>query len=49
MKEKGVNFEQIKKKLVKEQYGEAETLNSLDTMPKNKMFELIERIKTIKK
>jgi len=49
MKEKGVNFEQIKKKLVKEQYEEAETLNSLDSLPKNKMFELIERIKTINK
>jgi len=49
MKEKGVNFDQIKKKLVKEQYEEAESLSSLDALPKNKMFELIERIKTISK
>ena len=48
MKEKGVEFDQLKRKLIKENFEKAESLDSVEGLPKNKMFELIERIKTIK-
>jgi hypothetical protein len=48
MNEKGVTFEKIKDKLVKEQYEGAEDLESLSGISKLKVFELIERIKKAK-
>ena len=47
MKEKGVSFEQVKKKLVKEGFENAEHLNAVEDIPKNKIFELIERLKKV--
>ena len=48
MKDKGVTFEQIKKKLIKEKYEDAEELKSVSDLPKFKMFELVERLKKVK-
>jgi hypothetical protein len=45
MKDKSVNFDQLKKKLIKESFDNAENLNSILDIPKAKIFELIERIK----
>jgi len=45
MKDKGVDFDQLKKKLIKEKFDNAENLNSISDIPKAKIFELIERIK----
>jgi hypothetical protein len=47
MKEKGVTFEQVKKKLVKEGFENAEHLSAIEDIPKNKIFELIERLKKV--
>ena len=49
MKDKGVTFEQIKGKLVKEKYEDAEELKSVNDLPKFKLFELVERLKKVKK
>lgn len=49
MKDKGVTFEQIKSKLVKEGYEDAEDLTSVSGLPKFKMFELVERLKKVKR
>ena len=49
MNEKGVPFEKIKAKLVAEQFDNAEGLASLQDIPKLKAFELIERLKKIKR
>jgi hypothetical protein len=49
MKEKGVSFEIIKKKLINEECKGAESFNSIDDIPKNKIFELIERLKKVNK
>tara|TARA_Y100001934_G_C12367577_1_gene784392 strand:+ start:1416 stop:2126 length:711 start_codon:yes stop_codon:yes gene_type:complete len=48
MKEKSITFESVKKKLVKEKFEGLEKIKGVDDIPKFKMFELIERIKTIK-
>jgi len=48
MKEKGVTFDILKKKLEKEEYDGAATLTSVEGIPKSKIFELIQRIKKIK-
>ena len=45
MKEKGISFDQIQKRLVKDKYEKAEELASIDDISKPKIFELIERIK----
>ena len=45
MKDKSVNFDQLKKKLIKEKFDNADNLNSISDIPKAKIFELIERIK----
>ena len=45
MKEKGITWDQIKNKLIKEQFPKAETMSSTSDIPKNKIFELIQRIK----
>jgi hypothetical protein len=49
MSEKGVSFEKIKAKLVAEGCEEAESMQELNDVPKLKAFELIERLKKIKK
>ena len=48
MREKNVSFEQIKAKLLKEGYDEAENLSTVEDLPKLKAFELIERLKKAK-
>jgi hypothetical protein len=45
MKEKGISFEQIQKRLVKDKYEKAEEMTSINDLSKPKIFELIERIK----
>jgi len=45
MKHKSISFEQLKKKLIKENFENAEGINELSDIPKAKIFELIERIK----
>lgn len=47
MKDKNVSFEQLKKKLIKEKFDNAEQINSLTDISKSKIFELIERIKKV--
>ena len=49
MKDKGVSFEQIKKKLVQENYEGSEDISSISDLPKFKIFELVERLKRVKK
>jgi hypothetical protein len=48
IKEKNISFDILKKKLIKEKFENAENLNSISDIPKVKIFELIERIKSIK-
>jgi len=48
MNEKGVNFDKIKQRLMKESFSGAEELSSLSDIPKLKAFELIERLKKAK-
>jgi hypothetical protein len=48
MKDKSISFENLKKKLIKEKFDNAETLNSVNDIPKVKIFELIDRIKNVK-
>lgn len=48
MTEKNISFEVLKKKLIKENFENAENLKSIQDIPKNKIFELIERIKNAK-
>lgn len=45
MKEKNVTFEQLKKKLIKEKFENADNINIIQDIAKSKIFELIERIK----
>ena len=45
MKEKGISFDQIQKRLIKDKYEKAEELASINEISKPKIFELIERIK----
>jgi hypothetical protein len=45
MKEKGISFEQIQKRLIKDKYEKAEEVTSINDLSKPKIFELIERIK----
>jgi hypothetical protein len=45
MQDKGISFDILKKKLVKEKFDGAENFNSIKDVPKSKVFELIERIK----
>jgi hypothetical protein len=47
MKEKSISFEQLKKKLIKEKFENAENLTSVQDIPKVKIFELIERLKKV--
>jgi hypothetical protein len=45
MKDKGISFEQLKKKLIKEKFDNAENLTCTNDIPKVKIFELLDRIK----
>lgn len=47
MKDKNISLEQLKKKLIKEKFDNAEQINSLTDISKSKIFELIERIKKV--
>ena len=47
MKDKNISFDQLKKKLIKEKFDNAENINSITDISKSKIFELIERIKKI--
>ena len=47
MKDKGVTFDILKKKLIKEKFEGAENFNTITDIPKVKIFELIDRIKRI--
>jgi len=47
MQEKGITFDTLKKKLVKEKFENADNFNSVKDVPKSKVFELIERIKKV--
>jgi hypothetical protein len=48
MKEKGINFDTLKKRLIKDKFDGAENFNAITDIPKVKIFELIDRIKKIK-
>ena len=48
MKQKGVSFVSLKKRLISEGYPDAEELNSVSDISKPKTFELISRIKNKK-
>lgn len=48
MKDKNINFEQLKKRLIKDRFDGAENLSSVSDISKVKIFELIDRIKKIK-
>ena len=47
MKEKGISFDKLKVKLLKEEYKGESELNSLSDISKIKVFELIERIRKV--
>lgn len=49
MKDKGINFETLKERLVKEKFEKVDDIKAISDIPKAKIFELIERIKKIKK
>ena len=49
MSQRGISFEKLKAKLVKETYEKAETFNSVKDIPNIKIFELIDRIQNAKK
>lgn len=47
MKEKNINFEVLKKKLVKENFENASSISNINDIPKIKIFELLERLKKL--
>lgn len=47
MKDKKIPFSQIKAKLVKENYPEAESISSVKDIPKLKIFELVQRLSKV--
>jgi len=48
MKEKSITFDILKNRLIKEKFDNAENINSMNDIPKTKIFELIERLKKVK-
>lgn len=48
MKDKSINFETLKERLVKEKFEKVDDIKAISDIPKAKIFELIERIKKIK-
>jgi hypothetical protein len=49
MKDKSVTFDKLKERLANENYEKANGINTLEDIPKAKVFELIERMKKIKR
>lgn len=49
MKDKGINFDTLKERLIKEKFEKVEDIKTISDIPKAKIFELIDRIKKIKK
>ena len=49
MKGKSITFDKLKQRLTDEGYEKANSINTLEDIPKSKIFELIERIKKFKK
>ena len=49
MKDKGVTFDKLKQRLKNDGYEKSDAVNTLEDIPKAKIFELIERMKKIKK
>lgn len=49
MKDKGISFDSLKNKLIKEKFDNAESLSSINDISKAKIFELIERLKKVSK
>ena len=49
MKDKGISFDVLKNKLIKEKFDNAESLFSINDIAKAKIFELIERLKKVNK
>ena len=47
MKDKNISFDQLKKKLIKDKFENAENISTILDISKSKIFELIERIKNI--
>ena len=47
MKDKSINFNQIKSKLEKENYPNADTFSSISDIPNIKIYELLDRIQKI--
>lgn len=47
MKDKNVTLDILKKRLIKEKFENAENINAISDIPKVKIFELIERIKSL--
>ena len=47
MSQKGVTFDNIKNKLIKEDFDGANDLESVDQIPNKKIFEMISRIQNI--
>ena len=45
MKDKNIVFEDVKKRLMKDNYPDAESISSLEQISPTKMFELVARIK----
>ena len=48
MKDKNINFDNLKKRLIKEKFENSDSFESINDIPKVKIFELIDRIKNIK-
>jgi len=48
MRDKNINFDQVKRKLTKEKIENAENFTSINDIPKVKIFELVERLKNKK-
>jgi predicted transcriptional regulator len=45
MREKGISFDDVKRRLIKDKLDKADEMTSLAEIPKPKIFELIDRIK----
>jgi hypothetical protein len=48
MAEKKVDFDRLKKRLEDENYDKVDSISSVESIPKAKIFELIERLKKVK-
>ena len=48
MKEKGVDFQRVKNRLVRQKYKDADKIESIKEIPALKIFELIEDLNKVK-